>query len=155
LKLILKDVESALWNVLMNDYRFAPDVKHLGEWICIPDESKAYHKACPFGAGQECLINSFLEALIDGEMYALDWQHDCFLYSPGESIPFEYEYYDYERRCQVYFPTYYPNGDYHLFFDKEWRYGLFGHPWRHEIVVMGKELIDKFEENKKVLGLDD
>lgn len=37
-----------------------------------------------------------------------------------KNIPCEYEYYDYGRKCQVYFPTYYPNGDYHLFFDKDW-----------------------------------
>ena len=61
---------------------------------------------------------------------------------------FEYEEYDSDRKCQVYFPTYYPNGDYHFFVDKEWKYGLFGHPWKHEIVVMGEKLIEMFEKEK-------
>ncbi|MBQ1720703.1 MAG: DUF2716 domain-containing protein, partial [Lachnospiraceae bacterium] len=41
----------------------------------------------------------------------------------------------------------------YMFFDKEWKYGLLGHPWRKEIIVIGKELISKFEDNKKVLDL--
>lgn len=46
--------------------------------------------------------------------------------------------------CQVYFPTYYPNGDYHLFFDKE---------WRNEVVIIGSELIKGFENKKFDLGI--
>lgn len=30
---------------------------------------------------------------------------------------------------------------------------MFGHPWLHEIVVYGQELIDLFEENKRALEL--
>ena len=93
------------------------------------------------------------EELTDDEMYALDWQHDCFTFLPKEHIPFEYEEYDSDRKCQVYFPTYYPNGDYHFFVDKEWKYGLFGHPWEHEIVVMGEMLIEMFEKEKVSLGI--
>ena len=37
--------------------------------------------------------------------------------------------------------------------DKEWKYGIFGHPWRNEIIVMGKELLEKFESNLETLGL--
>ena len=46
---------------------------------------------------QESMINSFFEALVAGEMFALDWQHDCFSFSPKEHIPYEFEYYDDER----------------------------------------------------------
>jgi hypothetical protein len=31
--------------------------------------------------------------------------------------------------------------------------GIFGHPWRNEIIVMGKELIKRFEKNREILGL--
>lgn len=37
--------------------------------------------------------------------------------------------------------------------EKEWKYGLFGHPWRGEFVVIGQELIDMFDGNKKYLGI--
>ena len=58
------------------------------------------------------------------------------------------------RKCTVYFPTYYPNGDYHLFFDSDWKYGIFGNPWKKEIIVMGKNLIEKFESNKTNLNIN-
>jgi hypothetical protein len=53
----------------------------------------------------------------------------------------------------VYFPSYYPNGDYYFFGDAEWKYGLFGHPWLNEIIVSGEELIRLFEENSQALGI--
>lgn len=102
---------------------------------------------------RKVLLILVFEELTDDEMYALDWQHDCFIFSPKEHIPFGYEEYDLDRNCQVYFPTYYPNGDYHVFVDKEWKYGLFGHPWKHEIVVMGEKLMEMFEKEKVSLGI--
>lgn len=124
-----------------------------GEWIKFPVTHKVYKRDIPWTPEQENTINSFFEKLIDGEMYALNWQHDCFTFSPKEHIPFEYNYFDEERNCQVYFPTYYSNGDYCFFFDSEWKYGLFGHPWKGEFIVIGQELIDMFESNKKYLGI--
>ena len=54
----------------------------------------------------------------------------------------------------MYFPTYYPDGDYYFFFDGTWNYGIFGQSWRNEIIIMGKELIKRFEKNKEKLGLE-
>ena len=87
------------------------------------------------------------------KMYALDWNHDCFEFSPMEDISMNYNYYDPDRQCQVYFPTYYPDGDYYFFIDSTWDCGIFGHPWRNEIIVTGKELIKRFEKNKGRLRL--
>ena len=95
-----------------------------------------------------------MEELVSDKTYAFDWQHDCFTFSPKEYIPCDYEYYDTNRKCTVYFPTYYPNGDYHLFFDSDWKYGIFGNPWKKEIIVMGKNLIKKFESNKTNLNIN-
>ena len=33
----------------------------------------------------------------------------------GQEIPLDYFFYDKDRNCYVYFPSYYPNGDYHFF----------------------------------------
>lgn len=152
MKVISEDVENNLWNKLYNEYKFSPGMNILDDWIRIPGNIKVYHKETPWDDMQESLINSFLEELVNGKMYALDWHHDCFEFSPDEHIPIDYNYYDSDRQCQVYFPTYYPNGDYYLFFNKDWTYGIFGNPWRHEIIVMGKELIKKFDENQVELG---
>lgn len=151
--IISREIESIFWNKLYHEYKFKPGIDKQNEWIKIPDESKTYHRNIPWTDEQEAIINYFLEELVD-EMYAFDWQHDCFIFSPKEHIPCEYEYFDLERKCQVYFPTYYPNGDYHLFFDIEWKYGIFGNPWRNEIVVMGKELIKKFDNRKNDLDIE-
>ena len=72
---------------------------------------------------------------------------------PAEEIPLYYSYQDDQRQCMVYFPSYYPNGDYYFFGDAEWKYGLFGHPWLNEIIVSGEELIRLFEENSQALGI--
>lgn len=153
MKVVTEETESILWNKLYKEYKLTIGMDNQEEWISNLENSKVYHKEIPWTDAQEELINSFLEELVESEMYALDWQHDCFIFSPKEHIPCNYEYYDFDRECQVYFPTYYPNGDYHFFMDKEWKYGIYGHPWRNEIIVMGKELVEKFESNLETLGL--
>ncbi|MBR1670787.1 MAG: DUF2716 domain-containing protein [Butyrivibrio sp.] len=40
-----------------------------------------------------------------------------------------------------------------LFISTDWKYGLFGHPWRKEIVVMGKELIRKLDLHMDELNI--
>ena len=151
--IISEDLQDILWKKLYDECKLVLRSGRPRKWIRVPGKSSIYHKDSPWTEEQENLINSFLEELVDDEIYALDWQHDCFLFSPQEHIPFMYEYYDSDRDVQVYFPTYYPDGDYHFVFDKEWKYGIFGHPWKQEIVVMGRELIEKFEDRKADLGL--
>ena len=40
------------------------------------------------------------------------------------------------------------------FFDPDWNYGIFGNPWKKEIIIMGKILIEKFESNKTNLNIN-
>ena len=93
MKIIPQNTENLLWNKLYNEYKFTPKIHGQFEWIKIPNENKTYHKDTPWTDEQEYLINSFLEELVSDEVYAFDWQHDCFLFSPKEYIPFDYEYY--------------------------------------------------------------
>lgn len=154
MEVLSDELTNRIWDMLYDEFKFKPSINNDGkEWISIPYENRVFKLNSIWIEEQESMINSFFEALVAGEMFALDWQHDCFSFSPKEHIPYEFEYYDDERNCNVVFPTYYPNGDYYMFFDKEWKNGLLGHPWRKEIIVIGKELISKFEDNKKVLDL--
>ena len=154
MEIISKELTNELWDMFYDDFKFDPGVQDDDkDWISVPYENKTFKPNVIWTGQQEALINSFFEELIDGNIFALDWQHDCFAFSPREHIPFEYEYHDDKRDCQVYIPTYYPNGDYHFFFDKECRYGLLGHPWRNQIIVIGKELIKKFEDHKRDLNI--
>ena len=154
LEVISEGLTSQLWDMLYDKFGFNPNFHDDGkDWITVPYENKKFTLNKLWTGEQEALVNSFFEDLVDGEMFALDWQHDCFSFSPKEHIPYHYKYHDHERNCNVYFPTYYPNGDYHMFFDKELNYGLFGHPWKDQIIVIGKELISKFESNRTILDL--
>lgn len=88
-----------------------------------------------------------------GILYALDWQHDCFIFNPHERIPLYYHYYDAERNVNVYFPSYYPDGDFHFFISEDWSFGMLGHPWRQELYLWGDELISRFEREAGYLDL--
>ena len=102
---------------------------------------------------QERTVCEIFCRLCSGEMFALDWQHDCFIFSPEEHIPLYYQYYDLKQDCTVYFPSFFPNGDFHFFLSADWQLGLFGHPWREEICVMGTALTAEFEMLKDQLDL--
>ncbi len=108
-----------------------------------------------FTEEQEKIINSIFCRVNPRDMYALDWNHDCFIYNPCEEMPSDYWFYDAERNCNVFFPSYYPNGDYHFFASFDWTIGLYGHPWKEEIIVAGEPLIQEFENARRVLNITD
>lgn len=143
-----------LWDRIYSEYSFTPSMQsNCGAWLKPPVPFRRYRLNFPWEEPQEQLVNEALCTAVRGEMYALDWKHDGFVFSPQEKIPFGYCYYDGERDCNVYFPEYYPDGDYHFFVTCDWTFGLFGHPWRKELIVMGTELIREIEKHRKALGL--
>ena len=124
---------NAIWDKIYDDFHFSPSCKiYPKPWLSLPMNYKKYH------------LN---------DMYALDWQHDCFIYNPCEEIPLDYWFYDAERNCNVYFPSYYPDGDYHFFASFDWSIGLYGHPWKQEIFVVGEQLIQEFEKAQNMLNI--
>lgn len=99
----------------------------------------------------------FVEVTEKGNrMYALDWQHSVFLFDPRkkeEQKSFWKEDNNYfGGGYNVYFPSLYPDGDYHFFIDESFEFGYLGHPWRQEIWVFGDKLINKINEIYKSLG---
>lgn len=103
---------------------------------------------------QEKIVNTIFKELSDDDIYALEWQSDCFEFNPNENIEYEYHYHDDERNVEVYFPTYYPNGEYYFFIAKDFSYGMFTHPWKKQIYIWGKKLIEKINQNIDVLNLE-
>lgn len=143
-----------IWDKLYNEYYFFPSTEISEKsWINLPNISKKYQLNSYWTEYQEKIINEIFEMIIDSDMYALDWQHDCFIFNPQENIPYGFSYFDEKRDVNVFYPTYYPDGDYHFFISIDWHYGLFGHPWRKEIYVMGKELIEQFDLRMEELSL--
>lgn len=102
---------------------------------------------------QEKIVNNIFKEISDDDIYALDYWHDCFEFNPKEDIPYLYNYHDNDRDVQVYFPRYYPDGDYHFFVSKDFSYGLLGHPWRKEIYVFGHKLIKGIKKKSKELNI--
>lgn len=139
-----------IWDRIYSQFCFDSSKE---DWLSLPHPNRKYTLDVIWTHDQEKLINGIFKRMCHGEMYALDRQHDCFIFSPEEDIPPDYWYHDEERDCNVYFPCYYPDGDYHFFVLPDLSCGLFGHPWRKEIYVMGDSLIKEFERYKDELGI--
>jgi len=149
-----KNKYNAIWDKIYNDFLFSPSYDAGPDlWLTVPEISRRYRLSSVFSEEQEKMINSFFCKVNAEDMYALDWQHDCFIYNPCEEIPLDYWFYDAGQNCNVYFPSYYPDGDYHFFASFDWSLGLYGHPWRREIIVVGEELIQEFERAQSVLNI--
>lgn len=104
-----------IWDKICRDFLFSPSFKaHNDLWMSFPIKYERFRLNCVFSEEQEKIINSIFCKVNAKDMYALDWQHDCFIYNPREEIPLDYCFYDTARDCNVYFPSYYPNGDYHF-----------------------------------------
>lgn len=95
---------------------------------------------------QEKVISKIFQTVGDEDIYALDWQHEAYVFKPSEYIyGLEKEYVDNENK-KHFFPGYYPDGDYHFFISKNFSYGLLGNPWKNEIYVFGDCLLKEFKK---------
>ncbi len=145
-----------LWDKMLGEYHFSPRWNPDKSPFSFPHSYELYRlgEGC-WSQEQETRINEIFETLVpeDGFLYALDWNHDCYIFNPRERIPLFYHYRDEERDCNVYFPSYYPHGDYHFFIAADWSFGMLGHPWRRELYLWGGELTERFEQLSRYLGL--
>ena len=153
MQIIDDDLYQRIWDKIFTEYSFYPSVSSRKRWLIPNGVFQAFRFEHIWKEQQEAIVNAILCDVIGEEMYALDWQHDCFLFDPHEKIPIGYESYDIERNCNVYFPEYYPDGDYHFFISKDWNFGLYGHPWKKELIVVGEDLIFAIEKKCSELGL--
>ncbi|MBQ8175615.1 MAG: DUF2716 domain-containing protein [Oscillospiraceae bacterium] len=146
MKLILdNNLYDEIWNTMKERFNYPKDFSYT--------EPFKIFKVTLWNEDQERLVNEIFKQISNKEIYALDWQHDCFIFNPHENIPVNTEWYDEDRDCNVYFPTYYPNGYYYAFVSTDYSYGLMGHPWKNEIYVVGNRLIELFEKHKAELDL--
>ena len=159
MRIITQEEYRKIWDKLYDEYKFFPHpYDKTKEWLMPKGTIKKYRikdTGYIWNEKQESLINEILCKVVNEEMYALDWQHTCFAYNPNEWIPVDYHYFDAERNYEVWFPTYYPNGDYYFFVSKDWSVGLYGHPWRKELIVVGDQLICEIDKNRVILSLEE
>ena len=71
-------------------------------------------------------------------MYALDWQHSCYWVNP--CLEFS------KNEFGEWTVPIFPDGDYYFFIQKNFEWGLLGHPWERTITIFGEKLIKVFEE---------
>lgn len=147
MQLILDDnMYTEIWDTIKIKFNYPQSLSYNGDY-------KSFKISSLWNEQQEKIVNEILKRMANKNIYALDWQHDCFIFNPYDNIPMNTEWYDNERECNVYFPTYYPNGDYHAFVAMDYTYGIFGYPWSEEIYIVGEKLINLFNEYKSELNL--
>lgn len=136
------DEYKRVWDRFYKDFSFNPSI-YPKDWptftINIPfvtiEIKKNYHDE-DIDELEEICVNSLRSCLEPEEyMYALDWQHESFYYSPFLQ--------DTPSRI-----SFYPDGDYYLFLKDDFSLGFLGHPWEHSITIFGEELIKQFNKNK-------
>lgn len=100
---------------------------------------------------------AFLNAAVPGQrIYALDWQHSCFLYDPRKESDIGVAWVQDPRYPEggyyASFPGFYPDGDYFFFIDEHLEFGYLGHPWRQEVWIFGDALLKEFDKIYQDLG---
>lgn len=76
-------------------------------------------------------------------MYALDWQHDGYIFSPQQTMP--------QDEFGEWPVPVFPNGDYYFFFHQDFSWGLLGDPWKLTITVFGEELLEAIDHDPSIL----
>ena len=134
-------------------FKFYPSVNQSIVPFQIEQSHEIFYLQTIWNKRQERIASKILSTVGCNKMYALDWQHDCFLYNPCRERPYGKTWINKEDGFRVYFPSLYPNGDYYFFITEDFSYGMLGHPWRKEIWVLGQKLIQMFEQYKAALEL--
>ncbi|MFG2716477.1 DUF2716 domain-containing protein [Streptomyces goshikiensis] len=68
-----------------------------------------------------------------GTLFALDWQHTSFRFSPHLVRGSEQERWPLSP---------YPDGDYYIYLSKDFLTGSFGHPWEGSLCLFGQDFLD-------------
>jgi hypothetical protein len=106
----------------------------------------------------ERIKSAFAECMgDDGFMYALDWRHTCFRYNPRIDAAIEYPVFIEDLSYgnggyNIWFPTFYPDGDYYFFIAKDFIWGYLTHPWLKKVWVFGGGLVDFFRSFSRKIG---
>jgi len=151
------DAEISVWNRFERDFLFLPSVdagKCRGIREPAPSEtysiSQVYdgdesHYAKLNAELQRWGLNAFQELLpLESDwLNVLDWQHPCYRFYPH--IPFELDEFD-EWTIPIL-----PNGDYYIFLEQEFTWGIFGHPWEQTMCIFGSPLLEILKKSRPEL----
>ena len=141
-----------IWDKIYEKFSFQPSIY---SWVTAFDLDMPHRvyrlPEYVWDEEQEALVERLMAAAIHEEIYALDWQHPAYTYVPGEEH--HMEWYDNALKTNMYFPTYYPNGDYYFFVAKDLSFGWLGHPWQNKLILFGNKMLHLLDGYESRLGL--
>lgn len=149
---------NAVWDRVYRELGFAPGMRETRPFdIKVPHAVYGIDKMTEAQADRmENTAKEVFARITDGKMYALDWQHSALLYDPRDPEEQQDFWVDDERYIgggyNVYFPSFYPDGDYYFFIAEDFSFGWLGHPWRREVWIFGEKLLPEIESVYKDLG---
>ncbi|WP_028543343.1 DUF2716 domain-containing protein [Paenibacillus taiwanensis] len=140
------DQDHFVWDNFYESFNFRPSV-HSKDWpsFTLPNPYITYkitdYTDSDLDDLEEKCVKT-LRALTEPSeyIYALDWQHESFFYNPHL-----------EKGSADWTLSFYPDGDYYFFLQKDFKWGYLGHPWEHTITLFGAELVRQIEINKPSL----
>lgn len=130
-----------VWDKFCGKFKFKPSVDKAVKPFEINTAFAVYDiSALDDIEGFDKLMTEMLCELTDKDerIYALDWQHDSYLYRPHNT--------DSTRI------NYYPDGDYAFFLNANMESGYLAHPWQMKVWVFGKKWLEEFEKNEGKLS---
>jgi hypothetical protein len=153
-KIIEENEDKQVWDKVFLDFNFTPSIDNsvIPFTFKIPVDIYDITDSLIWYDNKE--INekirlSFIECMKDNDyIYALDWQHTSFRYNPRiidnneypvfvkYDVPIKNEHVDWEG-YNVWFPTFYPNGDYFFFIAEDFSWGYLTHPWLNKVYIFG------------------
>lgn len=153
MRVLNEDESNNIWKEVYNKFHFVPSI----DKSIVPFQINISHRVLTlnkcWSENQENIVKEIMILADISEAYALDWHHSDFLFSPYEEIPYGLNWYDSENGYQIYFPSFYPDGDYHFFLNHDLSEGFLGHPWRKELWVIGEKTISAFMKYRFELSL--
>ncbi len=150
--------EREVWNRVYDEFGFHPGMNEPR-----PFDIKVPHAVYFIGKMTEERIDVMEKTawiifarISNGNIYALDWQHSALLYDPRNPVEKKVFWVDNENYWgggyNVYFPSFYPDGDYYFFIAENFSFGWLGHPWRQEVRIFGEKLLPEIEAVYKDFG---
>ena len=150
--LLENEIEEVLWLMIYKEYSFHPNINENEVPFSFKKRYSVYKLTKVWTSDEEAFINSLLMKL-NQEFYVLDWHHDAFRYIPSISFEAFYDFKDKDNNIRS-FPSFYPDGDYHIFISKDLKNIMFSDPWRNSVYIVGRKLMKLFNKNQEILSLE-
>jgi hypothetical protein len=87
----------------------------------------------------------------DEHVYAMDWQHPCYLFRPHQPFEAAVAVSAIDPTPDTWQVPVLPNGDYYIFLATDFRFGIFGHPREHTISLFGDVLLNALAQHPPLL----